>query len=115
MVTRLGKSIAVGLPGNPVSAFVTAQMLVLPLLRTMLGAAVALPQTTLLPAGAPFPAVGHRQDFVRARIIGGAIHPLDNQDSGALHTLRRADALAIRPPHAAAATTGDPIACLLLS
>ncbi|MDP4539454.1 molybdopterin molybdotransferase MoeA [Qipengyuania sp. DY56-A-20] len=115
MVARLGKSIAVGLPGNPVSAFVTAQMLVLPLLRTMLGAAVALPQPTLLPAGAPFPAVGHRQDFVRARIIGGAIHPLDNQDSGALHTLRRADALAIRPPHAAAATTGDPIACLLLS
>ena len=82
---------------------------------TLLGAAVALPQPTLLPAGAPFPAVGHRQDFVRARIIGGAIHPLDNQDSGALHTLRRADALAIRPPRAAAATTGDPIACLLLS
>lgn len=115
MVARLGKAILVGLPGNPVSAFVTAQMLVLPLLRTMLGAGEALPRTRELPAGAPFPAVGGRQDFVRSRIVDGAIHPLANQDSGALHALWQADALAIRPEHAPGAATGDPIACLVLS
>ncbi len=115
MVARLGKAVVVGLPGNPVSAFVTAQMLVLPLLRAMLGASEALPRTSELPAGAPFPAVGGRQDFVRSRIIDGAIHPLGNQDSGALHALWQADALAIRPAHAPEAAIGSPVSCMMLS
>nr|WP_246047769.1 molybdopterin-binding protein [Hankyongella ginsenosidimutans] len=33
MAARLGSAIALGLPGNPVSAFVTAQLFLLPLLR----------------------------------------------------------------------------------
>lgn len=115
MVAQLGKSIVVGLPGNPVSAYVTAKMLVLPLLRAMLGASEVLPETRELAAGAPFPAVGGRQDFVRSRIVGGRIHPLGNQDSGALHALWQADALAIRPANAPGAATGDPVACMMLS
>lgn len=115
MVARLGGSIVVGLPGNPVSAFVTAHMLLLPLLRALLGASEALPRIAELPAGAPFPAVGNRQDFIRSMIGNGALYPLGNQDSGALHALWQADALAIRPAHALAAAIGDPIACMLLS
>lgn len=115
MVARLGGTLVVGLPGNPVSAFVTAQVLVMPLLRAMLGASEMPSQTRELPAGAPFPPVGNRQDFVRARVFDGSIHPLGNQDSGALHALWQADALAIRPARAPAAEPGDPIACMMLS
>jgi len=115
MVARLGKTIVVGLPGNPVSAFVTAHMLVLPLLRAHLGATEALPRIAQLTAGAPFPAVGSREDFVRATVDHGAVRPLANQDSGALHALSQADALAIRPAQAPAATIGDPIDCMMLA
>lgn len=115
MVARLGRSIVMGLPGNPVSAFVTAHMLVLPLLRVLLGATEPLPKNVRLPAGAPFPAVGSREEFVRATIGKGAVCPLTNQDSGALHTLWQSDALAIRPAQAPAATIGDPIDCMMLA
>ncbi len=114
MVARLNGSIVVGLPGNPVSAFVTAQVLVLPLLRALLGANELLPRTAQRPAGSPFPAVGHREEFVRSQIGEGALHPLLNQDSGALHALWQADALAIRPAHAPAVAIGDPVDCLML-
>ncbi|OBX20308.1 molybdopterin molybdenumtransferase MoeA [Erythrobacter sp. QSSC1-22B] len=114
MVAQLGQTIVLGLPGNPVSAFVTAQVLLLPLVRTLLGATQALPQTREYRAGTPLPAVGSRQDFVRVQVIEGTIHPLGNQDSGALHALWQADALAIRPANAPAAGIGDPIDCLML-
>jgi len=115
MVAQLGRSLVIGLPGNPVSAFVTAHMLVLPLLRTLLGATEALPRTARLPAGAPFPAVGSRQEFVRVEVVEGTVRPLANQDSGALHALWQADALAVRPAQGPAATLGDPIDCMMLA
>jgi len=60
------------------------------------------------------PAVGNRQDFIRSVIRNGALHPLLNQDSGALHALWQAHALAIRPAHAPAVAIGDPVDCLML-
>lgn len=107
MVGTLGKAIVLGLPGNPVSAYVTALLLLLPLARTMLGYQRVLPDITQGVAGMPFPANGPRQDFVRAQIADGALHRIGNQDSGALAALHAADALVVRPAHAPEAAPGD--------
>lgn len=109
MVGTLGDAIVLGLPGNPVSAYVTALLLLLPLVRKLLGYQRLMPSIEQGIAGVPFPANGTRQDFVRARFEGGALHRIGNQDSGALWALHAADALVVRAPHAPEAPIGAPI------
>ena len=104
-----------GLPGNPVSAYVTALLLLLPLVRTMAGFASVLPRVQQAAAGAPIPANGNRQDYMRARLVDGALVPIRNQDSGALSGLLAADALIVRPAHCAAAATGEPLPYIALN
>jgi len=94
---RLGDAVILGLPGNPASAFVTAQLFLLPLTAHLGGARDPLPKIETAWLDAPLPAVGNRDDYVRARLVGGRVRPLANQDSGAVSTLAEADALIIRP------------------
>ena len=94
---KLGDTIVLGLPGNPVSAFVTAQLFLLPLIAHLGGASAPIPQTEPAILDAPLPAVGNRDDYVRARLSRGRGTPLANQDSAALATLAAADALIVRP------------------
>ena len=109
MVGRLGDAIVLGLPGNPVSAYVTAALLLLPLARKMLGYQVLEPMILQAVAGESFPATGPRQDFVRARWRDGRLVRLGNQDSGALLALHRADALVVRAIGAPETKPGDRI------
>ncbi len=109
MVGTLGQAIVLGLPGNPVSAYVTALLLLFPLVRKMLGYQQLVPIIAQGVAGMPFPANGQRQDFVRARIESGALHRIGNQDSGALSALHAADALVVRPAHAPEVLPGEAI------
>jgi molybdopterin molybdotransferase len=115
MVGRLGKAIVLGLPGNPVSAYVTALLLLLPLVRTFAGYQDVLPAISHGLAGAPFPANGTRQDFMRATLQDGALFPVTNQDSGALSALAHADALVIRAAHHPASSIGDRLDYIALS
>lgn len=94
---RLGGTIILGLPGNPVSAFVTAQLFLLPLIAHLGGAHAPIPRTERARLAAPLPAVGNRDDYVRATRAEGRVVPLPNQDSGALSMLAVADALIVRP------------------
>lgn len=106
MVGRLGGCIVLGLPGNPVSAFVTALLFLKPLIATLGGASDPLPRPVRLPLSSAVAANGPRLDFLRARIEGGAAFVLNQQESHALAALAQADALVLRPPHAAAADAG---------
>lgn len=106
MAGRLGGCVVLGLPGNPVSAFVTALLFLKPLIATLGGAADPLPRTVRLPLAVGTPANGPRLDFVRAAITNGMVRPLVVQDSGALTALAEADALLLRPPYAPAAEPG---------
>lgn len=115
MVGRLGDAIVLGLPGNPVSAYVTATLLLLPLIRKMLGYQSLVPGILHAIAGESFPANGPRQDFVRAAWQDGRLVRLGNQDSGALLALHRADALVMRPVGAPAVKPGDPIQYIALA
>lgn len=93
---RVGDAILLGLPGNPASAFVTAQLFLLPLLRHLAGAAAPLPDIGYGVLTSDLGAGGPRRDYLRAIVAGGHITPFPAQDSGMVTTLAAANALLIR-------------------
>ncbi|MES2444580.1 MAG: gephyrin-like molybdotransferase Glp [Pseudomonadota bacterium] len=112
MAGRLGGAIVVGLPGNPVSAFVTALLFVRPLVAHLSGAADPLPQTRPAPLGEALPANGARTDYLRAALHDGRVFASTIQDSSMLRTLARAACLIVREPHALALNPGDSVQIL---
>lgn len=117
MVGRLGARRILGLPGNPVSAMVTARLFLVPLMRAMLG----LPQRdepALVPCEVDLPANGPRQHYMRAilreTISGASVTPLDDQDSSLTSAFAKANALIIRSIAAPAARKGTPVPVLRL-
>lgn len=109
----IGETAVLGLPGNPVSALVTARLFLVPLLRAMQGDPTAGDDPSR-PArlGADVAANDERQDYVRARAEwtsqGWIVSPMSGQDSSVLRALANAQALLVRPPHAPAAPAGAP-------
>jgi molybdopterin molybdotransferase len=114
MAGTLGTAIVLGLPGNPVSAFATATLFLLPLVRHLSGAREPLPRRIPATCNAPLPAVTARTDFVRARWEGGALAPLASIDSGVLSSLAQADAFIVRSAGSPATPTGQPVEAILL-
>jgi len=97
-----------GLPGNPVSAFVTFVLLVRPALLSMQACDRAFPDWIDVPAGFDRAQCGERQEYIRVRLGRNAkdglrLQPYDNQSSGVGASLSVADGLAIIPPHTAVA------------
>lgn len=107
MAGRLGRTAVVGLPGNPVSAFVTASLFLKPLIATMLGAVDPLPPSRPAPLAGPLRPTGARAEYLRGRWQAGAVEALEGQDSAALAMLAAAELLIVRPPHAPAAAAGE--------
>lgn len=114
MVATKGEQVIFGLPGNPVSSFVTCFLFVLPLVRTAMGAASPLPQRATIPAGQELPPIGSRREFLRAYWDGETVNLADSQDSSALAALAQANCLIDRPAHAQKIEAGTPVPCLLL-
>lgn len=113
---RVGQKV-IGLPGNPVSATLSAYIFLLPLIAAHLGERRAsLPQTA--PVAAALPANGPRQAYMRARFVGEGgttrVEAFASQDSSLVTRLAAADCLIIRPPHAPAASPGDIVPILAL-
>ncbi len=107
---QLGTTQVIGLPGNPVSAFVCSLLFVRPLIDKMMGRPAPLPTGVPLPLATSMPENGLRQHYVRARLIGepGQRHldPAVSQDSSLLTVLAQSDGLIVRPPHAPKADAG---------
>ncbi|MBC7799399.1 MAG: molybdopterin molybdotransferase MoeA [Gemmatimonadaceae bacterium] len=109
---RLGDVPVLGLPGNPVSAFVCGVVFLLPALARLGGLDGGKLPVTLVPLGAAVAANDHRADHLRATLDadadGGLVAtPFDRQDSSLLRLLAGAGCLVLRPPHAAPAAVGD--------
>ncbi len=109
MAGRLGNAIVLGLPGNPVSAYVTAFLMALPLARHMSGAADPLTKSETAILGSPLPANGPRLDHRRAVLEAGIATPVPSNDSAMLAALASSNALIVRLPNAAAADAGDKV------
>ncbi|QOT72032.1 MULTISPECIES: gephyrin-like molybdotransferase Glp [Sphingobium] len=115
MAGTLGSVVFLGLPGNPVSAFVTATLFLLPLVRNMMGAASPLPRTAPATLAAPLPATGERDDYLRAFRTEAGIVSVTSQDSAATAAMAMADCLILRPAGSAPAAAGDPVTVLPLA
>jgi molybdopterin molybdotransferase len=97
MVATRGNTIVLGLPGNPVSSFVTAFLFALPLVRKAMGAAAPLPRVSQAVCAEALPATGSRREFLRGVCEGGKVRLAASQDSSALFALAQANCLIDRP------------------
>ncbi len=91
---QLGGKPVFGLPGNPVSAFVTFFVFVRPAVLKMGGSGQLDPAEIRVPAGVVMENPGDRTSFFRGRIEQGEFVPVGNQASHALYGLSSANALA---------------------
>lgn len=96
MAGRIGEALFLGLPGNPVSAFVTATLFLLPLARHLSGDPAPLPVEVQARLGADLPATHVRAEYLRARLQDGVATPLGDQDSAGTRALAAANALILR-------------------
>lgn len=110
----LGQTRILGLPGNPVSAYVCALLFGWPLIRSLAGLPTALEMSTARLA-TPLPATGNRRDHLRATLRpDGSIEPVPTQDSSQLAHLAMSDALIVREAHAPAAQFGETVQVIVL-
>lgn len=114
MAGRLGTSVMIGLPGNPVSAMVCGTVFVAPLIRKMLGLGDTAAPMHTAPLGAALPASGPRAHYMRARWHDGQLIAADSQDSSLLTVLATADVLLVRPPDDPARAAGDQVSYIPL-
>ncbi len=107
-----------GLPGNPSSSLVCAELFLRPVMLAMQGADPAL-RIVRAKAAATFPANGSREHWMRAKISMGAdgslnAEPFADQDSSLVSVFANADALVRPPAGAAALAPGGLVETLLL-
>lgn len=108
-----------GLPGNPASALVCAELFLRPLLAALSGANPALP-FGVARLSSPLPANGPREHWMRAARAVDAegrllVAPFPDQDSSLIGVFSRADALVMRPAGAPPAQAGDLVVTLPLA
>ena len=111
----IGRTHFLGLPGNPVSSFVTFLLLVRPFLLRLQGA--QLPPLLTVPVRADFswPKADKRREFLRVRRNpSGGLELFANQSSGVLTSAAWADGLVDNPPGATIAP-GDPVQFIALA
>jgi molybdopterin molybdotransferase len=88
-----------GLPGNPVSSFVTFLLLVRPFLLKLQGASRLEPAATLMSADFDWPRPDRRREFLRVRRApDGRLQLFANQSSGVLTSAVWGDGLVDNPP-----------------
>ena len=110
-----GEALFIGLPGNPVSSFITCLLAVSTVLRALQGMPAGLPQALPLPADFDWPRPDRRREFLRVRLNDrGALELFPNQSSGVLTSAVWADGLVDNPPGQAIAR-GDSVRYLPLA
>lgn len=117
---RLGAMQVLGLPGNPVSAFVCGVLFLVPLLRRLAGRSDLGPDTESAVLGCDLPANDERTDYLRAELAlrpdGSLVAtPFRVQDSSMLSPLAKAGCLVIREPYAPSAAAGSRCAIVKLA
>lgn len=116
---RIGGRLVLGLPGNPASAIVCANLFLRPLIAALSGADDGAPMLRAVLAGG-LGENGARESWMRALLVAGAdgrlgVTPFRNQDSSLMTPLAEGNCLIRRPAGAPAALAGDLVDCLVLA
>jgi molybdopterin molybdotransferase len=116
---HVGTMPVLGLPGNPVSAYVCATLFLKPALAVMAGLPEGAPVFEIARLRGSLPANDMREDYLRAKLScqNGTLvaAAFAKQDSAMLRPLANADALIRRPPFQEALTDGDRVEFIRLS
>ncbi len=118
MYGRKGRTHVMGLPGNPVSALVTARIFLKPLLDAFAGLPVEEQLHTAVLNG-DLAVNDNRQDYLRATLRfqpdgRRIVTPFGLQDSSMQRTLQSSQALILREPFAPAVASGALVSIILL-
>jgi molybdopterin molybdotransferase len=96
---HVGAAHFIGLPGNPVSSFVTFLLLVRPFLLKLQGAKQLTPPSVAVRADFTWPRADRRREFLRVkRNAAGGLDLFANQSSGVLTSAVWGDGLVDNPP-----------------
>ena len=96
---KIGAAHFIGLPGNPVSSFVTFLLLVRPFLLKLQGSTALATKSVALPAHFDWARADKRREFLRVkRDATGGLALFDNQSSGVLTSAVWGDGLVDNPP-----------------
>ena len=114
MFGNIGKTMIIGLPGNPVSSFVCAKIFLAPAIEAMQGLKKFTVNTRKAQLGCYLNENDEREDYLRAVTSvseNGTLiaTPFPKQDSSAFSDLAKSDCLIIRPPFAAEAKKGETV------
>ena len=95
----VGQSHFIGLPGNPVSSFVTFLLLVRPFILKLQGAPALAPESIAMKAHFDWTRADKRREFLRVRQnAAGGLELFGNQSSGVLTSAVWGDGLVDNPP-----------------
>ena len=95
-----GEAWFIGLPGNPVSSFVTFLLFVRPFILKLQGREVSLPQSYLMRADFDWLKADRRNEFLRVKLnSNGGLDLFPNQSSGVLTSASWGDGLVDCPPN----------------
>ncbi len=111
---RIGRSAIVGLPGNPVAAFVCFLLYVYPLIQSLGGAGWRRARRYTMPATFTMSKKPGRREFIRGMLdeTEGELRArnYERTGSGLITSLREADGLIEIPEDTVEITPGDPVA-----
>ena len=119
VLSRLRGRVVLGLPGNPVSCFVSFHLFVAPALRKAMGQEEPiLPASVRARLTAPLSGAGDRRVYARVHLFasGGELHakPLTSQGSGSLTSMTGANGLAVIPDGVGRVEAGAGVECLVI-
>ncbi|MFP5246410.1 MAG: molybdopterin-binding protein, partial [Thermoanaerobaculia bacterium] len=119
VLSRLRDRVMFGLPGNPVSCFVSFHLFVRPALHKALGMEGSLfPSPVRMRTTLPLRSPGDRRVYVRVRVVArdGELlaEPLTSQGSGSLTSMIDANGLAIVPEGVTNVAAGEVVSVLML-
>lgn len=111
---RLGRTVFVGLPGNPVATMVCFLLFARPVLLRLAGAAWRLPRAFAVPAAFAARKKAGRSEYLRAALErhadgGLVVRRIEREGSGILTSMVEADGLVELAPELERVELGDPV------
>jgi molybdopterin molybdotransferase len=115
---RIGATPVIGLPGNPVSSYVSFEVFVRPAIRALQGRRDVHRPSVIARATEPLHAPPHKRGFVRVRLARDGnvwtVRPTGGQGSHLITSLAQADGLAVVPEAVTEVRVGDEVRVMLL-
>ena len=115
---HINKTPLIGLPGNPVSSYICAQLFLIPLIMKIVGYKFEIPKISSACLEINLGPNGSRKHFMRGKLTykneKRLVSPKERQDSSLIKTLQDSNCLIMRPPNDKARFQNDLVEIITL-